>query len=117
MEAHLYTDLFVVCGADARCLVKNDGPLAGFAGTLVLSLLDVASGAETVLNRSAVALPRGGGAAAWLCAGAGSPSAGKCTGWPALLAPVFESLLWPLVTVLLLAPQRRAPDRDQNRPL
>ncbi len=42
---------------------------------------------------------------------------GMLPGWPALLAPVFESLLWPLVTVLLLAPQRRAPDRDQNRPL
>jgi rod shape-determining protein MreD len=25
--------------------------------------------------------------------------------------------LWPLVTVALLAPQRRAPDPDQNRPL
>ena len=42
---------------------------------------------------------------------------GMLPGWPALLAPVFESLLWPLVTVLLLAPQRRAPDPDQNRPL
>ena len=40
MHAHLYTDLFVVCGADARCLVKNDSPLAGFAGTLVLTALD-----------------------------------------------------------------------------
>ena len=38
-------------------------------------------------------------------------------GWPLLLAPVAEALLWPVVTVLLLAPQRRAPDPDQNRPL
>ncbi|MBK7263996.1 MAG: rod shape-determining protein MreD [Rubrivivax sp.] len=38
-------------------------------------------------------------------------------GWSLLLAPVFESLLWPLVTLLLLAPQRRAPDPDENRPL
>ena len=42
---------------------------------------------------------------------------GMLPGWPALLAPVFEALLWPLTTWLLLAPQRRAPDRDQNRPL
>ncbi len=42
---------------------------------------------------------------------------GMLPGWQALLAPVFESLLWPLATWLLLAPQRRAPDRDQNRPL
>ena len=33
------------------------------------------------------------------------------------LAPVIESMLWPLVSVLLLAPQRRAPDPDENRPL
>lgn len=34
-----------------------------------------------------------------------------------LLAPLFEALLWPVVSVLLLAPQRRAPDPDENRPL
>ena len=42
---------------------------------------------------------------------------GMFPGWWLLLAPVFEALLWPLVSVLLLAPQRRAPDPDQNRPL
>ena len=38
-------------------------------------------------------------------------------GWWLLLAPLLEALLWPLVTWLLLAPQRRAPDPDKNRPL
>jgi len=42
---------------------------------------------------------------------------GMFPGWPVLLAPLFEALLWPLATLLLLAPQRRAPDPDQNRPL
>lgn len=42
---------------------------------------------------------------------------GMLPGWSAVLAPLFEALLWPVVTWLLLAPQRRAPDRDQNRPL
>ncbi|HEX7439890.1 MAG TPA: rod shape-determining protein MreD [Caldimonas sp.] len=42
---------------------------------------------------------------------------GMFPGWGVLLAPVFEALLWPIVTLLLLAPQRRAPDPDQNRPL
>jgi rod shape-determining protein MreD len=42
---------------------------------------------------------------------------GMFPGWWLLLAPLFEALLWPLVTMLLLAPQRRAPDPDQNRPL
>ena len=38
-------------------------------------------------------------------------------GWWMLMAPALEALLWPVVTLLLLAPQRRAPDPDQNRPL
>ncbi|AWI54757.1 rod shape-determining protein MreD [Aquabacterium olei] len=46
-----------------------------------------------------------------LMAGAGWP------GWPLVLAPLFESLLWPVANWLLLAPQRRPPDRDKNRPL
>ena len=44
-------------------------------------------------------------------------SSGSFPGWSLLLAPLFEALLWPVITVLLLAPQRRAPDRDENRPL
>lgn len=38
-------------------------------------------------------------------------------GWALFLSPIFEGLLWPLVTWLLLAPQRRAPNPDDNRPL
>lgn len=37
-------------------------------------------------------------------------------GW-ALLAPLLEAALWPVVSVVLLAPQRRAPNPDENRPL
>lgn len=42
---------------------------------------------------------------------------GVFPGWQMLLAPLIESVLWPIVSVLLLAPQRRAPDPDKNRPL
>ena len=42
---------------------------------------------------------------------------GMFPGWQVLLAPLFEALLWPIATWLLLAPQRRAPDPDENRPL
>jgi len=42
---------------------------------------------------------------------------GMWPGWWLLLAPLVEALLWPLASALLLAPQRRAPDRDLNRPL
>ncbi|HSV82020.1 MAG TPA: rod shape-determining protein MreD [Ramlibacter sp.] len=34
-----------------------------------------------------------------------------------LLAPVLEAALWPVASVLLLLPQQRAPDPDENRPL
>ncbi|MGQ0599647.1 rod shape-determining protein MreD [Aquabacterium sp.] len=46
-----------------------------------------------------------------MIAGAGFP------GWGLLGAPLIESLLWPVASFMLLAPQRRAPDRDKNRPL
>lgn len=38
-------------------------------------------------------------------------------GWSMLLAPVLEALLWPAVSVVLLWPQKRAPNPDANRPL
>ncbi|MEO7160083.1 MAG: rod shape-determining protein MreD [Polaromonas sp.] len=38
-------------------------------------------------------------------------------GWIVLVAPVAETLLWPVASVLLLVPQLRTPDRDENRPL
>lgn len=42
---------------------------------------------------------------------------GVFPGWWLMLAPVLEALMWPLATMLLLAPQRRPPVRDKNRPL
>ena len=38
-------------------------------------------------------------------------------GWILLVAPLLEALLWPVASVLLLVPQLRTPDRDENRPL
>lgn len=37
--------------------------------------------------------------------------------WGVVASPLIQTLLWPVATVLLLAPQRRAPDPDENRPL
>jgi rod shape-determining protein MreD len=42
---------------------------------------------------------------------------GLFPGWSLLLAPILESALWPVASVLLLMPQRRAPNPDENRPL
>ena len=38
-------------------------------------------------------------------------------GYTLALAPLIEAALWPLISIVLLAPQRRAPDRDVHRPL
>ncbi len=38
-------------------------------------------------------------------------------GWESLLAPVLQSALWPLVSLLLFAPQHRAPNPDATRPI
>lgn len=42
---------------------------------------------------------------------------GMTPSWSLLLAPIFEALLWPLAYAVLLAPQRRAPNPDEHRPL
>lgn len=42
---------------------------------------------------------------------------GVFPGWVLLIAPAVEALLWPLASGLLLAPQRRTPEPDANRPL
>lgn len=42
---------------------------------------------------------------------------GASAAWDLLLAPLVEALLWPLLTLLLLAPQRRAHDPDETRPI
>lgn len=42
---------------------------------------------------------------------------GHFPGWFYLSESVTTAVLWPIVTWILLAPQRRAVNRDENRPL
>ncbi|NBW24325.1 MAG: rod shape-determining protein MreD [Betaproteobacteria bacterium] len=42
---------------------------------------------------------------------------GALPDWDLVLAPVLQSLLWPLVSWLLFAPQHRAPNPDATRPI
>jgi rod shape-determining protein MreD len=42
---------------------------------------------------------------------------GTFPGWTVFLTPFLEALLWPVVSVILLLPQQRAHDPDENRPL
>ena len=98
---HLYTDLFVVCGDDARCLVKNDSPIRAFNGSVRLSVLNVSNSAVIEITSGSlsenVSLGKGAGAATWLCAGAGSPYQ-KCDNWTATLQPLG---VVPAVAVLI----------------
>ena len=42
---------------------------------------------------------------------------GKFPGWYYFASSLVSAALWPLVTWMLLAPQRRAIDRDETRPI
>lgn len=42
---------------------------------------------------------------------------GAFPGWNLFISPAIEAALWPLASIVLLAPQRRAPEPDANRPL
>ncbi|MEY4507109.1 MAG: rod shape-determining protein MreD [Pseudomonadota bacterium] len=44
-------------------------------------------------------------------------SGGQFPGWSYFLAPLLGAALWPVVHSVLLAPQRRAPNPDKNRPI
>ena len=44
-------------------------------------------------------------------------AAGAFPGWSYLLDAVVEAALWPLASVLLLAPQKRPVDPDDTRPI
>lgn len=87
----LFRDLIVACGAAGACYARNDGPLAGFEGRAVLSLVHLATGAAAPLSATPVSLPAGPAAVAWFCAGGGgSPrwdrAGAACPPWATLLA-------------------------------
>jgi rod shape-determining protein MreD len=42
---------------------------------------------------------------------------GRFPGWLNLIESFIAVILWPIITWMLLAPQRRAVDRDHNRPI
>lgn len=44
-------------------------------------------------------------------------SGGSLPAWSFWISPLLQALLWPLASIVLLMPQRRAPDPDLTRPL
>lgn len=92
-HAFAYTALSFLASMIQRRLLWFTVPLQALQ---VLPLFAAAHGAELILR---------------LLGG------GIFPGWIVFAAPVAETLLWPVASVLLLVPQLRTPDRDENRPL
>ena len=42
---------------------------------------------------------------------------GPFPGWTLLVGPLIGAMLWPVVSFVLLAPQRRPVEVDENRPI
>ena len=85
LESCLFKDVFVACGREGQCYVRNDGPVA-VNGTVMLRVLDVRSGAVRPIGAESVKVMVGAGPAAfvWMCAGTGL-SVSPCTEWSVLL--------------------------------
>jgi hypothetical protein len=79
LESCLFKDVFVACGREGQCYVRNDGPVA-VNGTVMLRVLDVRSGAVRPIGAESVKVMVGAGPAAfvWMCAGTGL-SVSTCT--------------------------------------
>ncbi len=92
-HALAYTVLSYGATAMHRRLLWFSGPSQALQ---VLPLFAMAHGIETLLRMVA---------------------GGTFPGLWMLMAPVLEVAFWPLASWILLAPQRRPPDRDENRPL
>lgn len=92
-HALVYTLLAYVATASHRRLLWFSGPVQALQ---VLPLFVVAHALELLVRMA---------------------MGGIFPGVLVLLPPLLEALLWPPARWVLLAPQRRPPDRDANRPL
>lgn len=81
---HLYRDQIAACGGDGRCFVRNDDPINGFTGTLLLSMMQLPSGAFKAVSATPVKLGPGAAAFQWLCLGGGT-APDKCDSMASVL--------------------------------
>ena len=85
--------------------------LAFCAVTLSRRILWFGVSGQTLHVAALLLLAQGVGTLVRLAAGAEFP------GWSLAIGPLGAALLWPLVSFLLLAPQRRAHEVDDTRPI
>ena len=84
LRDHLYNDVFVMCGADGACFVKNDLSFTSDA-TGALLALDVETGATTAI--SGFSVPVEAFSTEWFCA---VDSANGCQSWDQVLGDVSK---------------------------
>ena len=85
LESCLFKDVFVACGREGQCYVRNDGRKA-INGSVSLRAVDVRSGKLRPIGVESVEINVAAGPAAffWMCAGSGT-SISPCTNWSVLL--------------------------------
>lgn len=85
-EEYLYADVFITCGSQGQCYIRNDSPLNPLSqSTATLSFVNVETGLISVTRTVNVTLEVGPAAMQWFCAGhvAGTDA---CLPWSTLLA-------------------------------
>ena len=85
LESSLFKDVFVACGRERQCYVRNDGHDA-FNASVLLRIIDVRSGVVRPIGAGSVQVTLGPGPATfvWMCAGTGL-SISPCVEWSVLL--------------------------------
>jgi len=83
----LFTDVFIACGAEGQCFVKNDSPyLDVISGSVILEFVSLISGEPAAsATRLPINLPKGPAAITFFCASDGS-LIGPCKSWSTLLS-------------------------------
>jgi len=79
----LFTDIFVSCSIDARCIVKNDNPLKAVTGVLKLTLLNINKSEKVLLQSRNIDLKVGmtKDASLWFCANSHDSNVNSCSEW------------------------------------
>jgi len=78
----MYTDVWVACGDDANCIIKNDA-IYPFSGVVSAFLVNTTSGKQVTVASNTVALAAGAGISQWWCLDA--TTTGSCNGWSTIL--------------------------------
>eukprot|EP01111_Echinosteliopsis_oligospora_P013129 TRINITY_DN4630_c0_g1_i1.p1 TRINITY_DN4630_c0_g1~~TRINITY_DN4630_c0_g1_i1.p1 ORF type:complete len:919 (-),score=251.71 TRINITY_DN4630_c0_g1_i1:36-2771(-) len=78
-----YTDIFVACGADAYCILKNDAPYP-FSATIKAYLVSFSTGKQTEVSTTTVTLDAGAGISHWWCLN--PSSTGACNNYSTILS-------------------------------